>query len=93
MNLLGPNPLRMIRERIGAAIGVFVISSICCILGVVMTFFLAPNQAIQANRISRLPVMSLTDVNAAAAGDTILITGLINGTPPHPETADFVAYS
>jgi hypothetical protein len=93
MNLFGLNPLLTIRERIGAAIGVLVVSSICCLLGVFMTFFLAPRQAIQANRISNLPVVSLAEIDSAATGDTLLITGVINGTPPHPEIADFVAYS
>ena len=93
MNLLGTNPLRTIRERIGAAIGVFAISFVCCLVGVGMTFFLAPRQAMQANRISNLPVVSLADVEAATTGDTVLITGVVNGTPPHPEIVNFVAYA
>jgi len=58
-----------------------------------MTFVLAPNQAIQANRISHLPAMSVADVGTATAGETILITGAISGTPPNPEIVEFIAYA
>ena len=90
MNLLGDNPLRALRERIGAALGVFAFSVLCCVIGVIMTFVLAPGQALEANRISRLPLMDAGTVDAASVGDVILITGILNGQPT--SVSDFIAY-
>ena len=79
MDLFGLNPLVALRKRIGAAAGVFFVSLLCCLGGGLMTFVLAPGQALQASRISRLPMMDAQSVKAASAGDLILITGNLPG--------------
>jgi hypothetical protein len=93
MNIFGLNPLVTFRRRLRAVFGVFVLSAACCSCGALMTFVLAPGQAIRANRIAHLPVMSAAGVDAAVAGDPVLITGVISGSPPHPEIVDFIAYA
>jgi hypothetical protein len=57
-----------------------------------MTFVFAPGQALQAWRISRLPVMDAASVAAAAPDDTVLVTGVLAGNAPALEDYDLVAY-
>ena len=92
MKLFGLNPLAALRQRIGAAFGVLIISLLCCLGGVLMTFVFAPGQAVQASRISHLPVMDAQSVNVASAGDFILITGNLQGTPQAVGDSSFIAY-
>jgi len=92
MMFLGLNPLTAVRRRLGAAFAVIVLSVACFACGAVMTFFLAPRQAVQAYRIARMPVMDAMDVEAAAAGDPILVTGTLMDNAPLLDGFDFVAY-
>ena len=92
MNLFGLNPLRAIRERIGAALAIAAFSFACCIGGLLMTFVLAPRQAVQANRISHLPDMNADSVHTASVGDSILITGILHGDSQQLGVSDFIAY-
>ena len=92
MALFGVNLLATLRQRIGAVIGAFVASSACCLCGALMAFVFAPRQALRAVDFSRLPIMDAAAVESAAAGDTLLITGVLAGNAPLPETAALGAY-
>jgi hypothetical protein len=92
MNLFGLNPLRAIRERIGAALAITAFSIACCVGGLVMTFVFAPQQAVKTNRISGLPVMNADSVRTATAGNSLLITGVLHGDPQQVGEYDFIAY-
>jgi hypothetical protein len=92
MNLFGMNPIVALRERMGAALGVFAVSMLCCVMGVLMTFVFAPGQALQANRISRLPQMDAESVNNMFVGDTVLVTGMLHGDPAQTGVDDLIAY-
>ena len=92
MNLFGMNPLRAIRERIGAAFAITAFSLACCVGGLFMAFVFAPQQAVQANRISGLPVMNADSVGTAAVGDSILVTGILHGDSQQLGVSNFIAY-
>lgn len=93
MTPFGFNPLTILRRRLGAVFGTFAVSAACCLGGALMAFLFAPGQALQAYRISRLPVMDAAAVEAAAAGDEILITGVLAGNAPLLDGFSFVTYS
>lgn len=94
MNLSNFNPLEILRQRIGAVFAAFGASLMCCVCGALMTFVFAPAQALQAAHISGLPpVESAAAVDAAAAGDELLVTGVLVGNPVLFEEAGLVAYS
>lgn len=86
------NIFQRIRERIAAVIGVVFFSIFICICGAVFTFYLAPQQAIEASRISNLPQMDGGIVAATAPGTDILITGWLSGNSPLFSDSSFVAY-
>lgn len=92
MTLFGLDLLTTLRQRSRAVLAAFAASAACCLCGALMTFVFAPAQAIEAYRISRLPVMDAATVEAAAPGDEILITGVLTGNAPVLEEAVFVAY-
>lgn len=92
MNMLRRNLFRSTRQRLNVILAVSVLALACCFCGGLMTFVLAPNQAIQASRLSRMPQMDAEMVNDAAAGDPILITGTLAGNEPLLETSNLIAY-
>lgn len=88
LNLL--NLRRTLRQRLGAVVAALAASAGCCVCGLLMTFVLAPRQALQASSIARLPVMSAAEVAAAAPGDTLLITGVLADNAPLRAGSDLV---
>jgi len=59
-----------------------------------MAFGFAPAKAIEAYRISRLPVTDSADqVAAAQAGEELLFTAVLSDNPARSDRFDFVAYS
>jgi hypothetical protein len=91
LNLL--NLRQALRQRLGAVVAALVGSAGCCVCGLLMTFVLAPRQALQASSIARLPVMSPADVSAADPGDTILITGVLAGNALLRADSELVVYT
>ncbi|HMZ07705.1 MAG TPA: hypothetical protein PK078_08805 [Anaerolineales bacterium] len=87
LNILGG--LRNRASTIIAAIGGAFLMAAC---GAVMTFVLAPGQAIKASQIAKMPQMDAAYVSLAAPGTDILITGYLNGTAPNPQLPEFIAY-
>jgi len=75
-------------NQIGCAVAVAIFLLAC---GALLAFVLAPQQALQARRVERLPVMAAEDVDAAAPGDDVLITGRLEDNPVIAEDG-FVAY-
>lgn len=92
MNLLRRNLFRSTRQRFNVVLGVAALALFCCFCGGLMAFVIAPGQAIQASRIARMPEMDGAMVQAAAAGDPILISGTLAGNDPILDTTDLVAY-
>jgi hypothetical protein len=92
-NLFTSNLFANLRGRINAGIGVIIATMALCVCGAVMTFVLAPQQALKAYRISQMPMMDAGFVGDSAAGSDILITGYLNGNPPTPALPDFIAYT
>jgi hypothetical protein len=63
-----------------------------CLCGGVMAFGFAPAKAIEAYRISRLPVTDSADqVAAAQAGEELLFTAVLSDNPARSDRFDFVA--
>ncbi|MCB9134942.1 MAG: hypothetical protein H6636_05925 [Anaerolineales bacterium] len=87
------NIFQLIRDRIAAVIGVVFFSIIICICGVAFTFYFAPQQALEANRISNLPQMDAGYVNSAAAGTDVLVTGRLSGNPTLFSDSSYIAYT
>lgn len=87
------NIFQLIRDRIAAVLGVVFFSIIICICGVAFTFFFAPQQALEANRISNLPPMDAGYVVSAAPGTDVLVTGYLAGNAPLFNDSAYVAYS
>jgi hypothetical protein len=92
MTLFGINVIATLRQRIGAVLGAFGASAACCLCGAVTAFVLAPGQAVRAFNVSRLPQMDAAAVEAAAPGDTILITGVLSGNTPQLPNSSLVVY-
>lgn len=92
MNLGGLNLAATLRQRMNAVFGALAASAACCVCGALMTFVFAPGQALQAFRVSRMPVMDAASVAAAAPGDPILVTGALAGNAPALEGYGLVAY-
>jgi hypothetical protein len=82
-----------LRDRMNAVIGAVIVSIAFCLCGAVMVFFLAPQQAMKAYQISKMPVMDAQSVDAAAAGGNVLITGYLQGEPATSDLPDFIAYT
>jgi hypothetical protein len=94
MNLLSFNFFSSVRQRIRSILAITAISIFCLLCGGLMAFGFAPAQAIQAYRISRLPVTEdAAQVAAAQPGQELLFTGILKGNAPLLERFDFVAYS
>jgi hypothetical protein len=91
LNLL--NWRHALRQRLNAVVAAVAASAGCCLCGLVMTFVMAPRQALHASSIARLPLMGLAEVQAAAPGDTLLVTGLLAGNSPARAGSDLVAYT
>ncbi len=92
MNLAGINVVATLRRRLNAVMGAFAAAAACCVCGALMTFVFAPGQALQAFRISRMPVMDAASVIAATPGDPVLVTGVLAGNAPVLDGYDLVAY-
>ncbi|HNB52036.1 MAG TPA: hypothetical protein PK530_08845 [Anaerolineales bacterium] len=86
------NIFQLIRERIAAVIGVVFFSIVICICGAAFTFYFAPQQALEANRISNLPQMDAGYVVSANPGTEILITGVLANNPALLADSNLVAY-
>ncbi len=94
MILLGFNFLSSVRQRIRSILAIMAISALCLLCGGLMAFGFAPAQAIQAYRVSRLPVTEeAAQVAAAQPGEELLFTGTLKGNAPLLDRFDFVAYS
>jgi len=78
MNLLGFNFLSSVRQRIRSMLAIVAISLLCLLCGGLTAFGFAPAQAIQAYRISRMPVTEDgAQVAAAEMGEELLFTGVL----------------
>jgi hypothetical protein len=86
------NILQLIRDRIAAVIGVVFFSIVLCVCGAAFTFYFAPQQALEANRISNMPQMDAGTVANAAAGTDVLVAGWLAGNAPLFDDSPFVAY-
>jgi len=60
--------------------------------GLALTFVVAPRQALEAYRITRMPQMNAQSLEEARPGDEILLTGTLASNPPLVDDTDFVAY-
>ena len=92
-NLSGFNLFAQLRNRFKAVLGSFIAAISVFACGAVMTFVLAPNQAILAYKVSRMPMMTEQSVESIAAGGDILITGYLIGDAPTPSLPEFIAYT
>jgi hypothetical protein len=82
------------RQYIRSFLALAVVASFFLLCGGLMAFGLAPAQAIEAYRISRLPLTeNAAQVAAAQPGEELLFTGILNDNPPLLDRFDFVAYS
>jgi len=92
MNLLRFQLFSSLRQRIRSVLAIAVISLLCLLCGGLTAFGFAPAQAIQAYRISRMPVTDdVAQVAAAATGEELLFTGVLMDNAPLLDR--FVAYS
>lgn len=87
------NPLARLRQRLGAALAVLAGALGCCLCGVFMAFVVAPGQALQAARVARLPLADAAGVAAAAPGDDLLVSGVLDGNAPLLDDSPLVAYA
>ena len=94
MNLLGFSFFSSLRQRVLTVLIAAALAFLCLVCGGLMAFGFAPAQAIQAYRISRLPVIKdAAQVAAAETGKELLFTGVLKDNPPLLQGFDFVAYS
>lgn len=90
------NPLnwrQALRQRFNAVLAAAGASACLCVCGLLLALVMAPRQALRASGVARLPVMSAADVEAAAPGDRVLVTGILAGNAPVREGSDLVAYT
>lgn len=92
-NLSIGNIFASLRGRVKAVIGMVIVSLMFCVGGAASTFYLAPKQALNANRISNLPIMDAGFVSSSAAGSDILVTGYLKGDVANRDVPDFIAYT
>ena len=90
-NLTG-NLFGTVRNRIAGVVGAVISAILLAGCGALMTFVLAPGQAVKASRIEKMPQMDAAYVASAAPGTDILITGIVSGDAPNPQLPDFIAY-
>ena len=87
------NLFQSMRERFGRVLGA-VIGSIALLgCGLLFAFVLAPQQKLEARRIEQLPIMDASMVIQAAAGDDVLVTGILVDNPVILAEDEFVAYA
>ena len=92
MRLLGFDLLSSVHRRIRSILAVAAIAVLCLLCGGLMAFGFATAQAIQAYRISRMPVTEdIAQVAAAETGEELLFTGVLQDNVPLVEGLDFVA--
>ena len=65
------NIVQRAKDRLGGVIAAVVAGIVFCCCGALMTFYLAPSQALDANRIKNLPQMDATYVLTAAPGEDV----------------------
>jgi hypothetical protein len=80
-----------VRERIGAVIGVGVVSVLFLCMGIGLAFFISPKQAVEWRRVEHLPQLDAGAYEALAAGEEMVITGSLQGNAPLTEDG-LVAY-
>ncbi len=83
--------LRNVRLRLNRIAAAAIAALFFGLCGALMAFVLFPHQAIEARNIARLPDMSAEDVDVAAPGDKVLISGRLEDNPILIR-GDFVAY-
>ena len=88
--LRGINPLEAIRQRIGAAVGVFFATIMCCVMGGILAFVVSPQQAVEWRRIQNAPEIDAAAYAALDTGEEAVITGTLTDNPVL--TDGFVAY-
>jgi hypothetical protein len=93
MTLFGIDLLGRLRQRMGGLLAALAGSVACCVCGAMMAFVFAPGQALRASQIAGLPQIDAAALEAAAAGETVLITGVLSGNSPLLDGYDLVAYS
>lgn len=86
------NIFSVLRNRAKAVVSSIVISVVLCGCGAVMTFYLAPTQALKAYRISQMPLMDAQSVADAGVGSNVIVTGSLTGDPTR-EQPEFIAYT
>jgi hypothetical protein len=87
------NIMQNLRDRIGAVVAAVIGALMACVCGAVMTFYLAPRQALEANRIGNLPQMNAEHVSSSAAGTEIMVTGSLSDNAALFDDSDLVAYT
>lgn len=83
--------LENIRGRIGAAVGVGVVSICFLISGAAMAFWLSPQQALEWRRIEGLPELDAVAYAAVTTGEDVAVTGTLIDNPTQTEEG-LVAY-
>jgi len=83
--------LENIRGRVGAAVGVGLVSICFLVMGAAMAFWLSPQQALEWRRIEGLPELDATAYNAVATGEDVAITGTLIDNPAQTDDG-LVAY-
>jgi hypothetical protein len=82
-----------IRERITGVAAAIIGSVVILGCGLVFTFFLAPKQKIEAQRIDNLPLMDAAYVTKSSPGDVVLITGRLVDNPIIFQEGEFIVYT
>ena len=86
-----PFPFRRKRRLRTASLVAALFASFVLGCGALSAFVLAPQQRYLAWRIARIPQMNAADVEAAAPGDDVLVTGVLADNPA--AEYDFVFYT
>ena len=85
------NLLLSLKERMGKAIGAVIAGILMLLCGSLLAFVFSPMQALEARHVDQLPPMDAGSVEAAAAGDELLLTGRLVDNPLQEE-GGYVAY-
>ena len=86
------NIVQRAKDRVGGVIAAVFAAIVFCCCGAMMTFYLAPQQAIEANRIKNAPQMDAAYVFNANPGDDLLVSGKLVDNQPVLADQEFVAY-
>lgn len=73
--------LRGIRQRISGVAGAGIAAVFIFICGAIMAFVISPQQAVEWRRIQNLPELDAGGVAAAAAGEKLAVTGILEDNP------------